>query len=371
MKILLMIPNLAGGGAEKVLVNLCNALAEQTQLEIDVSVMLLFDEGVNRDALSDKVNCIHCFDKRIPGLRFLLKLVSPEKLAKKYICAEYDLVISYLEGTMTRIASGYAGKKVAWIHSTIMQDDIKAHFASMQEAAACYQRFDRIVAVSNEVRENFQQLFPCVPPERVTVLHNLLETDEIKRQAEEQVDGFKSTAVNAVVVGKLTESKGVFRIVEALSTFRDDLKKLHVFFAGAGPDRDKLQDVIKKRNLESQVTMVGYQKNPYKWICHADMLICPSYAEGLSTAVTEALILGVPVLATNCGGMPELLGNSEYGLIVSNTDRALAEGMIRMVNDRELREHYRKQSARRGKDFLKSQILNETTLFLNETVAGE
>lgn len=371
MKILLMIPNLDGGGAEKVLVNLCNALTEQTQTKIDVSVMLLFDEGINRGSLNLKVNCIHCFGKRIPGLRFLLKLVPPERLAKRFIDTEYDLVISYLEGTMTRIVSGYAGRKAAWVHSMITQDDINAHFVSMKEAAACYQRFDRIVAVSNEVRENFRKLFPRVPPEQVTILHNLLESDEIKQQAKEPLDVYKKTEVNAVVVGKIAASKGVFRVTELLSTFCDELKTLHIYFVGTGSDRDKLQSIIENRNLETKVTIVGYQKNPYKWIHHADLLICPSYAEGLSTAVTEALILGVPVVTTDCGGMAELLGKSEFGLVVDNTDQALADGVIRMVNDQALREHYRSQSIKRGIFFSKQEILNQTIYMIDQTASGD
>lgn len=371
MKILFMIPNLDGGGAEKVLVNLCNALMEQTKTEMKIDVLLLFDEGINRNSLSTKVTSIHCYRKKIPGLRFILKLFSPEKLVQNYVTAEYDLVISYLEGTMTRIASGYTGKKIAWIHSRITPDDIKAHFVSMKEALSCYQKFDKIVSVSNEVRENFLTLFPDIRPEKIVVLHNLNETDRIAQQAIEEHISFDNSKVNAVVVGKIAESKGVFRIIEAFTKRLEELEKLHVFFVGTGPDDEKLKESIQKRNLSENCTITGYQENPYKWISNADMLICPSYTEGLSTVVTEALILGVPVLTTNCGGMTELLGKSEYGLIVDNTDRALAEGLSVMANDSRMRDYYRSRALVRGKDFLKSNILDQTISFFQNTIAGE
>lgn len=67
MKILFMIPNLDGGGAEKVLVNLCNALMEQTKTEMKIDVLLLFDEGINRNSLSTKVTSIHCYRKKFLG----------------------------------------------------------------------------------------------------------------------------------------------------------------------------------------------------------------------------------------------------------------------------------------------------------------
>ena len=83
MKILFMIPNLDGGGAEKVLVNLCNALMEQTKTEMKIDVLLLFDEGINRNSLSTKVTSIHCYRKKNSWAEIYSEIVFARKASSK------------------------------------------------------------------------------------------------------------------------------------------------------------------------------------------------------------------------------------------------------------------------------------------------
>ena len=104
-------------------------------------------------------------------------------------------------------------------------------------------------------------------------------------------------------------------------------------------------------NLETNVTLLGYQLNPYKYLNKMDLFVCASYAEGFSTAATEALILGIPVCTVKVSGMKEMLGNDEYGIITENNDDALYEGLYKLVSNPELLEHYRVKASERGKDF--------------------
>lgn len=68
----------------------------------------------------------------------------------------------------------------------------------------------------------------------------------------------------------------------------------------------------------------------------SDLYVCPSYVEGFSTVVSEAVILGLPVVTTECSGMKEILGESEYGLITENTEEALYEGMKKILSDKKM-----------------------------------
>lgn len=360
-----MIPNLGGGGAEKVLVNLANALSEKGW---DITICLLFDEGINREKVSASVEVKYIFSKKIMGIRYLLKIFSPQMLGKIFIKDEYDVIVSYLEGTTTRIVSGYMGsaKKIAWVHSKLTEKDIRQHFRSCKEARKCYSKFDEICMVSLDVKGAFLQLFPKVDNNRTFVIHNVNDTDKMISRSLEKINySISREKINAVIVGKLTKSKGVFRILKAFEKYPNELKKLHIYFIGDGPDKENFRKKIEERKLEKNITLVGYENNPYQWIKKCDFLICPSYAEGLSTAVTEALVLGTPVLATDCGGMEELLGNSEYGVIVDNRDEALIEGIKRMVCDEELRNRMKEKASERGKIFLKKEVVNQTIDLFN------
>ena len=82
------------------------------------------------------------------------------------------------------------------------------------------------------------------------------------------------------------------------------------------------------------------------------MFVCASYAEGFSTAATEALIVGTPVCTVEVSGMKEMLGeNNEYGLVVENNEEALYQGIKKLLDAPELLKHYKKKAEERGKMF--------------------
>ena len=86
-----------------------------------------------------------------------------------------------------------------------------------------------------------------------------------------------------------------------------------------------------------------------------------SKSEGFSTAVTEALILGIPVVTTMVSGMTELLGeNQEYGIVVQNDEESLFQGIVAILSDQKLLAHYQEQAAIRGKDFMTKKTVEET-----------
>ena len=114
----------------------------------------------------------------------------------------------------------------------------------------------------------------------------------------------------------------------------------------------ELENYVREHNLQDKVTFWGYQTNPYKYVAKCDLFVCASYAEGFSTAATEALIVGTPVCTVEVSGMKEMLGeNSEYGLVVENDDEALYQGIKKLITDKELLNHYKQKAIERGKEF--------------------
>lgn len=75
-------------------------------------------------------------------------------------------------------------------------------------------------------------------------------------------------------------------------------------------------------HLQGSVQLLGFRDNPYPYMAAADLYVCPSYVEGFSTVVSEAVVLETPVVTTDCSGMREILGDSEYGLITQNTEES-------------------------------------------------
>ena len=76
-----------------------------------------------------------------------------------------------------------------------------------------------------------------------------------------------------------------------------------------------IETAIFENDLQDYVHLLGYDRNPYKYVSKMDLFVCSSYEEGYSTAVTESIVVGTPIITTNCAGMDEIIGNSEAGIM--------------------------------------------------------
>lgn len=352
-KILFMIPDLSVGGAEKVLVNLVNNMDKS---KYDITVQTLFGGGVNEQFLNKDIKYKCCFKKTFRANSQILKLFPYRFLFKCFIKEHYDIIISYLEGPTARIIAGCQDKntkKICWIH--IQQENKRTasySFRSYREAQECYSQYDRIVCVSEYVKQDFQNLFDINKP--IDVLYNTNETKQIVEKAKEpvEINVFKDDETKICVIGKISKRKGCDRVVHIQKKLLDNGFKTHIYFLGNGIDEEYVRKFIKDNDIEDTVTLLGYQTNPYKFLSKCDLFICASLAEGFSTATTEALILGVPIVTVEVSGMKEMLGeNDEYGIVTDNDEEALFQGIIKMLSTPDLLIDYSSRAFERGKEF--------------------
>ena len=186
-KILFMIHDLSVGGAEKVLVNLVNNMDTS---KYDITLISLFGGGVNEQFLKAHIHYQIIYMKTIPGNSKLMKILTPEQLHKKYIKEKYDIEISYLEGSTARIISGCTNKNtklICWIHVEQHTKEIATKaFRSYKESQKCYDKFDKIVAVSGSVKSDFEKIYPNI--RKLDVLYNTNETNQILKLKEEVVE---------------------------------------------------------------------------------------------------------------------------------------------------------------------------------------
>ena len=351
-RILFMIPNLSVGGAEKVLVNLVNNMDRN---KFEITILTLFAGGVNEQFLKPHIKLKTCFKKTFRGNSQILKLFSPQGLYRHFIKEDYDIVVSYLEGPTARIVSGCpnnSAKLVSWIH--IQQETAKSasySFRSFNEAKECYNKYNNIVCVSEYVKKDFCRIFDYHG--NIDVLYNTNETSEIIQLSNEKLDvNFSQDEINICVVGKVAMRKGCDRICRIHKRLRADGINTHIYFLGTGPDENYVKSFASENNLNDSVTLLGYLTNPYKYVKNSDLFICASLAEGFSTAATEALIVGTPVVTVEVSGMKEMLGeNNEYGIVTENSEDALYNGIKKILTEPHLLEHYAKKALERGKVF--------------------
>ena len=348
-----MIHDLSVGGAEKVLVNLVNNMDKE---KFDITVISLFGGGVNEQFLSDKINYRYIFKKSFRGNSKIMKLFSPRKLHKWFVKEKYDIEVSYLEGPTARIISGCTDgdtKLVSWIHvEQHTKERASASFKSYNESAECYKKFDKTICVSEFVKNDFLSIYPTV--ENVEVLYNTNETEQIIKLKDESVEEniFNQGEIKLCGVGKVVSVKGFDKLARIHKRLHDEGYPVHSYVLGVGPDTEKIKRYCDQNGISDTFTFLGYQTNPYKYVARCDMFVCSSVAEGFSTAATEALIVGTPVVTTLVSGMTEMLGeNNEYGVITENNEEALYQGVKDLLENTERLEHYKRMALERGKFF--------------------
>lgn len=368
-KILFFIPNLMHGGAEKVLVNLVNNLDKQ---KYDITLQTIFDVGVHRKNIASNINYKYVFKRIFRGNSIIFKLFSPKFLYKRFIKEQYDIVISYLEGPAARIVSGCPykdTKKVSWIHTELNSKELFSKgFRNFQEAKECYQKYDKIICVSNTVKETFFYV-SRIKKDNINVLYNTNETEDILSKSKQYIDDveFNKDVINICSVGKIMENKGYYRLAKVHKKLMDEGLNHNIYIIGIGEDEQRIKNYLKENNLEDSYKLIGFKENPYKYVAKSDLFICSSYREGFSTAVTEALIVGTPVVSTLCSGAKELLGNNnEYGIVVENSEEGIYEGLKLMLKDKELLSYYKEKSIERGRFFSREKSVKAVENMIDE-----
>lgn len=369
MKILFFIPTLNGGGAERTLLQIANNYQEDN---VDLYVKTLFNEGSLLKQLNKDINYSYVFEKSFRGNIYLFKLFSPRLLFKFMIKERYDVIISFLEGPTTRIVSGcnYNAKLINWVHTSPITDSVLTKsYRNRQELIDCYKKYDKTVFVAKTAKNVFFEHFSELTEIKSDVYYNPINSNQVTNNAKELCElKFNNDEFNIVTVGRIEQVKGFDRLINIVSKINDKSnRKVHLYVVGNGTLRENLENDVKRKSIENYVTFVGFQDNPQKFLKHADLYVCSSYREGYSTAVIEALILGVPVVTTECSGMREILGdNEEYGIITKNDEASLQQGIEKMLFDDDLHSKYMSASKKRGQDFDMNKSLKDLTRVIIE-----
>lgn len=359
-KILFLIPNLSHGGAEHVLVNLVNNLNHD---RYDITVKTLFNEGIYKQNLINEIKYEYCFKKHFRGNSSLFSIIPSKVLYKWLIGKKYDIVISFLEGPTAHIISGCPfseTKKVYWIHTAFTEKNhFKVGFCTFKSALETYKSADRLVCVADTVRKRMEYLSGCNLKNSI-ILYNTNETEKIKELSKEPITdiNFDNKIINVCSTGKIIEVKGYDRLIKVHKRLINEGYKHHIYILGVGELQRQLERLLKENHLNDTFTFLGFRTNPYKYLSKCDLFVCSSRREGFSTAVTESLIVGTPVVSTNVSGARELLGdNNEYGIVTENTDEGIYQGMKKILEDKDLRQYYSEKALERGKKFSKEETI--------------
>ncbi len=222
---------------------------------------------------------------------------------------------------------------------------------------------DRIVCVSEAIRRVL--LKDGLDPARLRVVRSAVDPERIRRAAPVDVRGRLGLPAEARVVlavGALVGHKGHRHLVEAMPSLVAAVPDVHVVIAGEGPLRGELEQQARALWVQPRLHMPGQIDDLPGWLHSVDVLCMPSVEEGLGTSVLDGMAAGLPVVATNAGGIPEMVRDGIDGLLVPPGDpAALSKALARVLLDPVLSARLSAAARRRVDDaFLVDRMVDET-----------
>ena len=316
------------GGLEKALLNLLNSLDYENNR---ITLVLEDKQGAFLSQLDGRVIVK---EYKLSNCRFV-PLRRVLNLSKRILWAlknhgKYDFSCAYCTYSVigSRLAQYASKNNCLYVHSdyTKMYPEKKMFQEFFSELRVC--GFRHLVFVSQNCMENFLCIYPELS-ERSSVINNLVNAGEIRRRAEEPAKCCKHPGeVLFAFVGRLEEStKRLSRLLEAFAVARKKRTDIRLLIVGDGPDRGLCEEKIKEYAIESAVTLVGAQTNPYKFIAQSDCILLCSDQEGFPMVYYEALVLGKGIITT-IAVKDELLDISEYAVITEKSPEAIAEAIV-------------------------------------------
>lgn len=215
---------------------------------------------------------------------------------------------------------------------------------------------DRALVVSESLRPVARDLHGF-PPERVEVLHNAVDLERFRPAGEAERErargrlGLGATDAVAACVARLEPVKGIDVLLDAWPAVEARVPGAALLLIGDGPERRALERRARRLRLE-RVRFLGYRRDVERLLAAADVAVLPSRSEGFGQVILEAMAVGLPVVASRVGGIPEIVRPGTSGLLVPAEDpRALAEALGGLLREPGRRARMRTAALRTVRHF--------------------
>jgi glycosyltransferase involved in cell wall biosynthesis len=370
LRVLLLLPSLHGGGAERVAMHL---MKHADRARFDVRMGLLRKTGPYVAELDDARVDVAVgqrfldFDQGNAQVYEFASLAMGTLLAPGNVVAMLrrfrpHVVLSFRKGmSLVTLAAVtiYGRSRVRWIARegnntlAVIDDEVSSALARSsvrQLTALCYRAADRLLTICHEMADDLQGPLQ-LDPAKLRTIHNAVDIAEVERRAA-QPAALAIEGPYLIAVGRLERQKGFDVLLRAFAAGR--LRDTHrVLLIGEGSQESALRALASELGIAERVRFAGWQDNPWALMRRAALFVLPSRWEGFGNVVIEAMASGVPVVVSDCSyGPKEIVRSGREGLVVKTDDvPALREAMERVLHDAPLRERLVAAARERAREF--------------------
>lgn len=346
-KLLFGITSLTLGGAERVLVDLANKLCEK----YEITIFTIYAKGELEKELSPEVKVNSLYPVSYSELSKFQKyfsmplkvLLGKKIIYNKKIKKDYDVEIAFLEGPVTRLFSvkNKKTRKIAWIHNDISKvygNGLKSKLKRYIDKKT-YCKYETLIFVSIDNMKKFREVYKdeirnkYLEPVKKDIIYNYLDKEKVIEKSNEKQDiKFNEDTINFVTVARLVPQKAIDRIINVHARLIKDGLKHNFYVIGDGPEKEKLEQMVKEKNAQETFHLLGKKENPYPYIKNANYFCLLSKFEGYGMVLEEAKILNKSIIITDTAAR-EAVSKYKNSTILENDEEKIYSGLKEIIQN--------------------------------------
>ena len=328
LKIGFCIDSLETGGAEKLLVDIVNALYETKNYEIHILTKLK-SNSYFFNLIKDKIKYYFLLEKKSKGFFSKTRDSIIKKINFKKFSEKLDVIIDFLDGDFCSYIKDIKNKKkIVWLHSSY-----KNLLIRKKNIDEKLKNYDKILVISDDMEKELLEVRKDL--KNIYKVDNFVDYQEIDKKLNEDLKiDFDFNQKYFLTVCRLNEEqKDVKTLIEAFSLYKGDEK---LVIAGDGPDRKMLEDLCIEKNIKDKVIFLGMIDNPFIFMKNSQAFILSSKVEGFGLVLIEALYCGAKVISSNCPtGPSQILLNGEAGELFEVSNVAELLNKLEIIHNKE------------------------------------
>jgi len=246
---------------------------------------------------------------------------------------KYDVAIAYAQGIPTYyvIDKTEAKRKIAWVNTNVDFPPVNKVFQK-----SYYKKYDVIVPVSEITKEHLNNVFPQLRSKYYTI-YDMIDYAYILNMASLKTVNFNKKIFNILTVSRLNQyMKGFDITLQVCKILKERGVIFHWYVLGEGSYREKIQEFVAANKLESFITLLGTNSNPYPYYKSADLYVQTSRKEGFGISIAEARLLNLPVVTTRFDTVFMQMVHGKNGLVVDINATAVANAIELLMKNKQL-----------------------------------
>ncbi len=348
MKIIQIMPDFGLAGAETMCENLS---LELVKADHDVTIISMYDyhspiterlekAGIKVFYLNKKIGLDFSM---IPKMKKIFKEIKPDVIHTHRNCPQYAIPAAIMAGVKHRVHT---------VHNVADKENLKlARILNKFFFKHC----NLIpVALSELIRNTIVEEYG-LKNEQIPTIFNGINLSKCLPKENYSVSG----SFKILHIGRFSEQKNHMGLVQGYKLFCEKYPNSELWLIGDGEKRKEIEEYIQNECPELNVKFFGLQSNVYGYLNEADTFILPSNYEGIPITLIEAMGTGLPIIASDVGGVSDMIDEGKEGLLIQPTQKDIANSLLMVANSESLRKNLGKNARQKSVLFSANKMAEE------------